>query len=456
MNRYYASGGHGGHFSTAAATVLKKVPKLVSASEAVKHIESGSRIYAHSVAQFPKALVNALADHVRAGDLRAITLHHLHVEGDNPFDSADLKNCASRHFFVGKNSREAVNSGHGAYIPSFLSDIPVMMRHGAVPLDWTFLNVSPPDKHGYCSLGTEVCAALPAAECSKHIIAQINPSVPRTHGNSSIHMSRFDYVVDVSGDKAQAIPTVTAKDPGSDEMKLGQHLAAMIPDGATLQVGIGAIPDAVLQSLKNHKNLGVHSEMIGDGIMKLMKSGAISNAYKRYLPNRTVTSFLLGSREFYDYVDDNPGFHLTDASITNNPGNIALNDKVVAINSAIEVDLTGQVCADSVGTRIISGVGGQLDFETGAAMSNGGIPTICLLSQDKKRKTSTIVSTLKSGAGVTTTRYHAHWIVTEQGAVNLWGKDLQERARLLISIAHPDHRQQLAKEAFERFKIVIT
>lgn len=295
---------------------------------------------------------------------------------------------------------------------------------------------------------------MPAAECSAKVIAQINPNVPRTHGHSFIHVNAFDYVVDVGGNSLALLPELAVPEIGEADMAIGRVIAELIPDGACLQVGIGAIPNAVLSYLKNHRYLGIHSEMFSDGVMDLLQSGAVDNTQKSFLQGRTVTAFLVGSRELYDFVNDNPGIHLDEASVTNSPVIISRNKKVVAINSALEVDLTGQVCADSVGTRMISGVGGQLDFVRGAALSDGGFPIICLRSTTKKHQ-STIVGTLKLGAGITTSRYHAHWIVTEFGAVNLWGKDLVERARAMISIAHPDHRESLAREAFDRFKVLV-
>ena len=293
-------------------------------------------------------------------------------------------------------------------------------------------------------------------ETAERVVAQINPYVPRIHGNSFVHIGCFDYVVNVSKDDPMAqVPFRDPTEPGDVSMKIGQYIADLIPEGATIQVGIGSIPDAVLRCLRNHRHLGVHSEMISDGVMELMKCGAVDNMKKNFLARRTVTSFLVGSKALYDFVDDNPGIHIDHAVTTNQPLIISRNKKVVAINSALEVDLTGQVCADSLGTKMISGIGGQLDFERGAALSEGGFPIICLASRSK-RGNSTIVNTLQPGAGVTTTRYHAHWLVTEYGAVHLWGKDLVERARLMISIAHPEHREQLCKQAHERFKVPFT
>lgn len=277
--------------------------------------------------------------------------------------------------------------------------------------------------------------------------------MPRTHGHSFIHIDAFDFVVNVDDNIGEGY--LATPGPGV-EQKIGQILAEMVPDGACLQIGIGGIPNALLAALTNHKNLGIHSEMISDGVLNLIRSGAVTNAEKHFLRHRSVASFVVGSRELYDYINDNPEFYMEDATITNSPSIIARNGKVVAINSAIQIDLTGQVCADSVGSRIISGVGGQLDFETAAANSIGGLPVICLPSRSLKKGVSSIVCELNHGAGVTTTRYHVHWVVTEYGAVDLWGCDIHERARLLISIAHPECREQLEKEARERFKITFS
>jgi acyl-CoA hydrolase len=314
----------------------------------------------------------------------------------------------------------------------------------------SFVNVSIPDKHGYCSLGVESCTAYAACETSDIIIAQINPHMPRTHGQTFIHYNSFDAVVPVD----VPLPEYPNQPLGKVELAIGKHIAELVPNGATLQMGIGNIPNAVLHSLKSHKDLGIHTEMFSDGVIDLLQNGIITNTKKSVCKGKTLTSFIMGSKRLYDFVDDNPAIVFGDIQSVNDPIEISKNDKVVAINSAVEVDLTGQVCADSVGMKMISGVGGQVDFERGAALSKGGIPLICLPSTTKRGE-STIVIALKYGAGVTTTRNHVHYVVTEFGAVDLFGKDLIERARALISIAHPNHREELKKQAFERFKVMI-
>ncbi|KAJ3300095.1 hypothetical protein HK104_004564 [Borealophlyctis nickersoniae] len=323
--------------------------------------------------------------------------------------------------------------GTGSYVPVFLSEVPKLMRSGLLRPDVAFLNVSRPDRHGYCSLGVEVAAALPAAETAPKLISQINP---------------FDYVVECN----EPLPQQQVTQATDIEARIGKHIAALVPDGATLQMGIGAIPNAVLRELKDHKDLGIHTEMFEEGAIDLIENGAITNLKKTFLPGKLVTSFVMGTNRVYDFVNDNPTIAFLDSSVTNDPVIIGSNKNVVAINSAIEVDLTGQVCADSVGTRHISGVGGQIDFERGAALSEGGVPIICLPSLTKSG-TSRIVSTLATGAGVITTRPHVHWVVTEYGAVDLFGKNLVQRAQALIGLAHPSHREDLERAAFERFGI---
>lgn len=327
------------------------------------------------------------------------------------------------------------------------------MRHNIARPDWAILCVSPPDKHGYCSLGVEVTAAVPAVETAKYIIAQINSNMPRTSGYTPLHINSIDYLIP---DVRKDLPARTLQPPSKIEEKIGEIIAQdLIKDGSTLQVGIGAIPNAVLASLSNHKNLGVHTEMFSDGLIPLLEKGIVTNSEKTFMPGRTLTSFVYGSKSVYDYIDDNPEVVFMDASITNNPVIIGSNRKVIAINSAVEVDLTGQVCADSIGTRIISGVGGQVDFERGAAISEDGIPVICLPSTVLKTNASRIVPALKEGAGVTTSRYHTHHVVTEYGHAYLFGLNLHERARALINIAHPDHREALARAAHQRYKILV-
>ncbi|RUS35026.1 4-hydroxybutyrate CoA-transferase [Jimgerdemannia flammicorona] len=462
-----------GHF------LSKKFPQnLRTPREAVSQIKSGEHLYIHGVAAFPRPIMQALAD--RAEDLTAVQLYHLHLEIDNPCSppsiassDPDKTHPLHRAFFVnnlftGANQRAAVANGHAAYLPVFLSEIPGLFRKHQIPLDWTILNVSPPDRHGFVSLGVEVSASMPAAECSRKIIAMINPNMPRTHGNTHLHISAIDILVDAP-ELAEPLPeSITKSDGNSDvERRIGEIIAHnLVRDGATLQMGIGAIPNAVLAQLKNHKNLGIHTEMFSDGVIELMERNVVTNLKKAFLPGRIVTSFVMGSRRVYDYVDDNPEVSFIDSSIANNPVIIGSNPMMTAINSAVEVDITGQVCADSIGTRLISGVGGQTDFERGAALSEGGVPIIALPATAKPHKpapgdaeqpatVSRIVSTLKPGAGITTTRYHAHHIVTEWGHTNLHGRNMRERAREMIKIAHPEHREKLAREAYERFKFVL-
>jgi acyl-CoA hydrolase len=369
------------------------------------------------------------------------------------FYSLNLNSCTNpelshsfftNHFFVGANARANVAQGAGSYVPTFLSEVPKLFRKGIMTPDVALLNVSPPDKHGYCSLGIEVSASLAAAQTAKLIIAQINPNMPRTLGDGFIHYSQLDYIVHVD----EPLPCAHLKQPGDVEKKMGEIIAHLIPDGATLQMGIGSLPNAVLASLVNHKNLGIHTEMFSDGVIDLVERGIVNNSQKYFQKGKTLTSFIMGSQKVYDFVNDNRGVVFMDSSVVNNPVIIGSNPKVTAINSAVEVDLSGQVCADSIGHKLISGVGGQVDFERGAALSEGGIPIICVPSVTSKGE-SRITATLKPGAGVVTTRNHVHWVVTEYGCVDLFGKNLIQRAKALICLAHPSHRERLEKEASE-------
>jgi acyl-CoA hydrolase len=342
-----------------------------------------------------------------------------------------------------------VNEGRADYIPVFLSEIPELFKQNILPIDVAMVQVSPPDNHGYCSLGVSVDIARSAVNTARHIIALVNPHVPRTHGDGMIHSSRFDSMVYCEDPLYEARFGEKVTDV---ERKIGALVAGMIEDRSTLQMGIGSIPDAVLQSLYNHKDLGVHTEMCSDGIIDLFEKDVINNKYKNIHPNKTVTGFALGTRKLYDYVNDNPAFNFLDIDYVNDPHIIRRNDKMVAINSAIEIDITGQVCADSIGTYQFSGVGGQMDFMRGAALSQGGKPIIALPSRTRKGD-SRIVPFLKPGAGVVTTRAHVHYVITEYGIAYLFGKNLRQRARALISIAHPDDREGLEKACYERFKI---
>ncbi|KAI8814696.1 acetyl-CoA hydrolase/transferase family protein [Cladochytrium replicatum] len=425
----------------------KGPPKVVSAEEAVKAVQSFSRVYVQGASAVPSTLLKALEQ--RHTELEGVEICHLHLEHPNPCSKPEYsKSFFANNFFIGGNQRKPVEEGIASYIPVFLHEVPRLMREGYVTPDVAFLNMSPPDKHGYCSLGTEICAAYPAAQTAKTIIAQINPNMPRTHGTSFIHWDSIDYAVHVK----DPIPEAHPSEPNEVETKIGKIIAGLVSDGACLQMGIGNIPNAVLAELKHHKNLGIHTEMFAEGAIDLMELGVITNDAKHFLPGKTVTAFVVGTKRLYDFIDDNPSVAFYDASVTNNPSIIGSNPKTTSINAAIEVDITGQVCADSVGTRMISGVGGQVDFERGAALSPGGLPIICLPSTTPKGD-SRIVAMLRPGSGVITTRHHSHYIITEWGHAYLFGKNLIQRAKALIDIAHPKHRAELERLAFERYKI---
>lgn len=418
-----------------------------TAEEALKVIGSGHRIFVQGSAQTPLYLLRELAK--RAPELRNVELTFITVQGEIELEKPEYAdsfhvNC----MFVSETVRAAVNEGRADFIPVFLSDIPDLFRK-QMHIDVAIVQVSPPDAHGYCSLGVSVDIARSAVNTATHIIAQVNPRVPRTHGDSLIHTKRFTSMVY----HEEELPQVDyGAKVGPDELKIGKLIAGLIEDGSTLQMGIGTIPDAVLKSLYSHKNLGVHTEMCSDGIIDLFDKDVINNSQKRIHPNKTVTGFAVGTRRLYDYVDDNPAFVFLDIDYVNDPHVIRRNPKVVAINSAIEVDITGQVCADSIGTTQYSGIGGQMDFMRGAALSDGGKPIIALTSRTAKG-VNRIVPFLKPGAGVVTTRGHIHYVVTEYGVAYLFGQNLRQRAKALIDIAHPDDREMLEKACFERFKV---
>ena len=420
----------------------------VSTEEALSSIKSGDRVYIHGSACTPTNLLRHLA--ARKDELRKVELVFISLYGEVFVDHDDCADAFHINaMFVSAPVRKAVNSGHGDYIPVFLSEIPELFKRNILPLDVALVQVSPPDKHGYCSLGTSVDIARSAVNTAKHVIAQINPQVPRTHGDSLIHVTRFHAMVYVD----EPIHEVNFGENVTErETMIGRHIAGLVEDRSTLQMGIGAIPDAVLSCLTNHKDLGVHSEMFSDGLVPLFEKDIINNKYKTIHPNKTVAGFALGSRALYDYVDDNPAFAFLDIDYVNEPGVIRRNPKVVAINSAIEIDLTGQVCADSIGTYQYSGVGGQMDFMRGAALSEGGKPIIALTSRTAKG-VPRIVPFLKQGAGVVTTRAHVQYVVTEYGVAYLFGKNLRQRAKALIEIAHPDDREMLEKACFDRFHL---
>jgi acyl-CoA hydrolase len=413
----------------------------VSAEEAVSHIQSNSQIFIHSAAASPQILGKALAE--RHHSLRNVTIYQIHTEGDAPYAAEECKDSfLIKSLFTGANMREAVEAGRAEFVPIFLSDIPYLFRRKKVIPDVALLQVSPPDRAGFCSLGVSVDTSLAAAEVARLRIAEINPNMPRTHGDGNIHISKFHCVTEVN----YPLPTHFVSQPTEVEMNIGRHVADLVPDGATLQVGIGAIPNAALFAMKNHKELGIHTEMFSDGILPLIESGVVTNQHKTKHKGYVVTGFMMGTPELYRYVHDNPFIRVLDIMYVNDTAVIRQLPKVTAINSAIEVDLTGQVCADSIGTRIYSGVGGQMDFIRGAALSEGGKPIIALPSLTNKG-VSRITPVLKPGAGVVTTRAHVQFIVTEYGTADLFGKSIPERARALINIAHPAHREELEKSA---------
>ncbi|MBV9216088.1 MAG: acetyl-CoA hydrolase/transferase family protein [Acidobacteria bacterium] len=419
--------------------------KTVTAEQAAQCIKSGDRVFIHSVAAAPRTLIAAMT--ARAPELKDVEIVHLHTEGDAPYAKAEM--AESFHvnaFFVGANVRNSLMEGHADYIPVFLSEVPALFRKGVLPLDVALLNVSPPDKHGFCTLGVSIDVARAAFETAMCVIAQINPRVPRTQGDALIHENDIDYMVEVNEPLYEVqMPELTEVD-----VAIGKHIAEIIDDGATIQMGIGSIPNAVLAALGNHKDLGVHTEMFSDGVIPLVESGVINGRLKVKHPGRLVAGFVMGTKKLYDFIDDNPQVLMLDIGYVNDTSVIRRNPKVTAVNSAIEVDLTGQVCADSIGMRQYSGVGGRMDFIRGASLSEGGKPIIALPSQTKRGE-SKIVPFLKEGAGVTSTRAHVHYIVTEFGVANLYGKNLRQRASELIKIAHPDHREALEQAAYTRF-----
>ncbi len=419
--------------------------KIVSKEEAVSYVKSNSRLFIQGAAMTPNTLIDELCE--RYGELKNVEIIQLHTEGhaaytEYPYNDAFHVNSC----FVGKNVRSAVNSMNGAYIPIFLSEVHLLFKRNILPLDVAFIQVTPPDKHGFCSLGTSVDVTLSAIENAKLVIAQVNPKAPRTHGDGIIHVSEIDFAIEVN----TPIHSTKIGDISDIEETIGRYVASMVEDGATLQMGIGNIPNAVLKNLNNHKRLGIHTEMFSDGILPLVEKGIITGEDKVVKQGKIVTCFAMGTQKLYDFVDDNPSVHFKEASYTNDTRNIRRNPKVTAINSAIEIDLTGQVCADTIGKYQYSGVGGQMDFIRGASLSDGGKAIIAMPSITAKGL-SKIVPFLNEGAGVTTTRAHVHYVVTENGIVDLFGKNLKQRAKALIEIAHPDAQQALEEAAFERF-----
>ncbi len=417
----------------------------LSAEDAVSRIKSGDRVFLHTAAATPQRLIEAMVQ--RSEELRNVEIVSLHTEGDAPYAKPEYRESFRLNaLFVGRNVRKSVQNGDGDAIPVFLSDVPSLFHNKILPLDVALVHVSPPDRHGYCSLGVSVDATLSAVHAAKMVIAQVNSNMPRTHGEGMLHISKIHAMVDVD----DPLPE-TPRHPLSDiEIRIGRHIASIVEDGATLQLGIGAIPDATLAALSGHRDLGIHSEMFSDGVIDLVEKGVINGSKKRSHKEIMVASFLVGTRRLYDFVDDNPLVEMLPSDYVNDTREIRRNPKVTAINSALEIDMSGQVCADSIGQKYFSGVGGQMDFIRGAALSEGGKPIIALPSTTKNGM-SRIVPQLKTGAGVVTTRAHVQYVVTEFGIVNLHGKNLRQRAEALATIAHPDFSEDICRQAHELY-----
>jgi 4-hydroxybutyrate CoA-transferase len=413
--------------------------KAVSSEEAMAHIKSGMKVFVHGAAATPTPLLNALC---RRQELTDVRLYHLHLSGDIPFaDSCQRGRFFSTSLFIGEAMRKPIEEGRADFMPIFLADIPRLFTSRVIGLDAAIIQVSPPDGHGLCTLGTSVDAAKAATDSAPVFVAEINDQMPRTHGNTVVRFDRISAFIHTDRPLIEHLGGTET----DVEARIGEIIAGLVEDGSTLQTGVGAIPDAVLSRLTDKHELGVHTEMFSDRVVDLFEMGVITNRLKKVHPNRITTSFVSGSKRLFDFVHDNPIVEFHPSDRTNDTALIRQNDRVVAINSALEIDLTGQVCADSLGHRIYSGIGGQMDFIHGAALSNGGKPVIALPATAAKGTVSRIVPELKPGAGVVTTRGHVHWVVTEFGAVNLHGKTLRERGEALISIAHPDFRSELGK-----------
>ncbi len=412
---------------------------MVSAEVAISQIRSGQRIFIHGGSATPHFLIKELTN--QAHRLQNVEILHIHTNGEPSYAKPEFaKSFKVRNLFVGPNMRPYMNFDCVDYIPCFLSEIGILFRKGIRKPDVALIHVSPPDKHGFCSLGTSVDIARAAVETADLVIAQANPNMPRTHGDGIIHVSQIDHLIEVK----EPLYEHLARELNPVEQAIGRNVASLIPDGACLQIGVGTIPDAVLSSLTGHKNLGIHTEIWSDGALNLILKEVITNSQKSIHPGKTVSSFVVGSKKLFDYIHDNPSTVFLEAAYVNNPQIISRNKNVHAINSAVEVDLTGQVCSDSIGHNIIAGVGGQVDFIRGASLSEGGKPIIAISSRAGKGM-SRIVPTLRAGAGVTTSRAHVHYVVSEYGVADLFGKSISERAQALIQIAHPDDRENLAR-----------
>lgn len=413
-----------------------------TAAEAVAEIKSSERVFIGSGAAEPQVLVKAMT--ARASELRDVNVLHILTLGDAPYVAPDMAH-SFRHtaFFIGHNTRQAVQEGRADFMPIFLGEIPALFER-RLPLDWALVHVSPPDRHGYCTVGVAADVVISAIRHARHVVAEINPRMPRTWGNTIIHVSRLHAAVEVD----YPLPQLTPEPVDETSRAIGCHVAGLIDDGDCLQLGIGSIPNAVLAELRNHRRLGLHTEMLSDGIVDVIECGALDCSRKNYHPDKAICSFVMGTQRLYDFVDDNPFVESYGNEFVNDPFNIAKNDRMVAVNSAIAIDLTGQVNSDSLGTRPYSGIGGQVDFIRGAARSQGGKPIIALPSTAKGGALSRIVPTLERGAGVVTSRGDVRWVVTEYGVADLYAKGLRERVKALIAIAHPKFRAELEREAF--------
>ncbi|KAH9284610.1 4-hydroxybutyrate coenzyme A transferase [Echinococcus granulosus] len=446
---YYIEGAH-----EPFAPIPDRFPRWATSGEdAFSHLKDGAKVFVHGGAATPSLLVKELHQYVMSRGIKDVQLLHIHTEGPFPFNDPEcVGHFRTNSLFTGSNCRQAINEGRADFTPIFLSEIPLLFRRKHVELDLAIVSITPPDRHGFCSLGPSVDVTRSAIQNAKFIVGQVNPHMPLTRGDASIHVSNIGVLMH----GPQPLHETKARKITDVEQQIGKYIAEeLVPDGATMQMGIGSIPDAVLSQLTNHQHLGVHTEMFSDRLVDLVKLGVITNSMKKMRPGKIVTSFVIGTKKCFDFLDNNPFVDMCDIAWVNSPVIIAQNPRPMAINSCIEVDLTGQVVSDSIGSRIYSGVGGQVDFIRGAAISTDGEgkPIIALPSVTAKGE-SKFVPYLKEGGGIVTTRAHVHYIVTEYGIAYLFGRNLRQRAHALIKIAHPDHRESLEKAAFERLKVM--